>query len=51
MKVTTNPQGSTYDNVAVIYSNFKKCFKVDERNRLCYVAFSRTRLLNNIYNI
>lgn len=42
-------QGSTYDNVAVIYSNFKKCFKDVERKKLTYVALSRTKLLNLVY--
>lgn len=48
--VTIIPQGSTYDNVAIIYNNFKYC-KIDkERKQLAYVALSRTRLLNIVYN-
>ena len=42
-------QGSTYDNVAVIYNNFRFCRDMKERKKLTYVALSRTRLLNLIY--
>lgn len=42
-------QGSTYDNVAVIYKNFHKCLKANEKKQLAYVALSRTRLLNLIF--
>ena len=42
-------QGSTYNNVAIIYSNFNKCFKANEKRQLTYVALSRTSLLNLIY--
>ena len=43
------PQGSTYDNVAIIYSNFAKCLKPQEKKQLTYVAVSRTRLLNLVF--
>ena len=42
-------QGSTYDNVAIIYNNFAYCRKEKERKQLTYVALSRTRLLNLVY--
>lgn len=42
-------QGSTYDNVAVIYSNIKRCYDSPTRKSLAYVALSRTRYLNLIY--
>ena len=46
---THKSQGSTYDNVAIIYSNFAKCLKPQEKKQLTYVALSRTRLLNLVF--
>ena len=42
-------QGSTYDNVAIVYDNFNICREEDDRKRLVYVAQSRARYLNLIY--
>lgn len=39
-------QGSTYDNVAIMYENFNVCRDIDDKRRLRYVALSRTRYLN-----
>lgn len=42
-------QGSTYENVAMIYDNFNICSEADDRRRLKYVALSRTKYLNLVY--
>lgn len=42
-------QGSTYENVAMVYSNFSICYEPEDRRRLKYVALSRTRYLNLVY--
>ena len=42
-------QGSTYNNVAVIYNNIKVCRVEKDRKRLAYVALSRCKYLNLIY--
>lgn len=39
-------QGSTYNNVAIAYSNLLTCRDEKERARLVYVAVSRTRHVN-----
>ena len=47
--VLIKPQGSTYNNVAVIYNNIKVCRVDIDRKRLAYVALSRCKYLNLIY--
>ena len=47
--VLIKPQGSTYNNVAVIYNNIKVCRVEKDRKRLAYVALSRCKYLNLIY--
>lgn len=42
-------QGSTYENVGVVYDNFNRCLNPDDRRRLKYVALSRTKYLNLVY--
>lgn len=42
-------QGSTYNNVAVIYNNIKVCKVEKDRKRLAYVALSRCKYLNLVY--
>lgn len=42
-------QGSTYNNVAVIYNNIKVCRVDIDKKRLAYVALSRCKYLNLIY--
>lgn len=42
-------QGSTYNNVAIIYNNIKTCWDDNDRKRLAYVAVSRCKSLNLIY--
>lgn len=50
MKVVfIKPQGSTYNNVAIIYNNIKVCRNEADRKRLAYVAVSRCKYLNLIY--
>ena len=47
--VLIKPQGSTYNNVAIIYNNIKVCRVEIDRKRLAYVALSRCKYLNLIY--
>lgn len=50
MKVVHIKQGSTYNNVAVMYHNIlKACRDYTEQRKLAYVAVSRCKNLNLIY--
>jgi len=47
--VVHNSQGSTYDNAIVIAADILKNPKIEERNRILYVAFTRAK--NNLFII